>query len=42
MLLHSVRVGNEAVAGGKSISTTGIDPISGKVSFILLSLFHEL
>ncbi|GMT05702.1 hypothetical protein PENTCL1PPCAC_27876 [Pristionchus entomophagus] len=33
MLLHSVRIGKEAVAGGKSISTTGVDPVTGKIRY---------
>ncbi|GMT36500.1 hypothetical protein PFISCL1PPCAC_27797 [Pristionchus fissidentatus] len=33
MLLHSVRIGKEAVAGGKSISTTGVDPATGKIRY---------
>ncbi|GMR61593.1 hypothetical protein PMAYCL1PPCAC_31788 [Pristionchus mayeri] len=33
MLLHSVRIGKEAVAGGKSITTTGVDPVTGKIRY---------
>ncbi|KAF8353643.1 pek-1 [Pristionchus pacificus] len=41
MLLHSVKIGKEAVAGGKSITTTGVDPVTGKIRYHCTSAHCE-
>ncbi|CAJ0583880.1 unnamed protein product, partial [Mesorhabditis spiculigera] len=33
LLQASLRIGHEAVAGGKVVTTTGVDPVSGKVRY---------